>query len=85
VLQKKSQPRSVSIACFVWGASAHATAAMSPRCRHHENEFPMTSSIKVDANVVTLINVLTVEPVNHPHLLALLRDNTENTISKLEG
>lgn len=45
----------------------------------------MTTSIRVDANVVTLINVMTVEPVNHPHLLALLRDNTENTISKLEG
>ena len=45
----------------------------------------MAASIKVDANVVTLINVLTVEPVNQPRLLALLRKTTENTTSKLEG
>lgn len=45
----------------------------------------MATSVKVDANVITLINVLTVEPANQPHLLALLRENTENTISKLEG
>jgi hypothetical protein len=29
------------------------------------------TTIKVDANIVTLINVLAVEPVNHPRLLAL--------------
>jgi quinol monooxygenase YgiN len=45
----------------------------------------MAVANKVDANVVTLINVLTVEPANQASLLALLRDNTENTISKLEG
>jgi quinol monooxygenase YgiN len=47
--------------------------------------FNMAVANKVDANVVTLINVLTVEPANQASLLALLRDNTENTISKLEG
>jgi quinol monooxygenase YgiN len=47
--------------------------------------FHMAVTNKVDANVVTLINVLTVEPANQASLLALLRDNTENTISKLEG
>jgi len=47
--------------------------------------FPMATTIKVDANVVTLINVLTVEPANQPQLLALLRNNTENTISALKG
>ncbi len=45
----------------------------------------MAATIKVDANVVTLINVLTVEPANQPHLLPLLRNNTENTISTLKG
>jgi hypothetical protein len=84
--KKKSQPRSVSIALFVWGASATCYGRYEPsNVGITARSFPMTTSIRVDANVVTLINVMTVEPVNHPHLLALLRDNTENTISKLEG
>ncbi len=45
----------------------------------------MTTTISVDANVVTLVNVLTVDPANQPKLLAMLRDNTENTIRTLNG
>jgi quinol monooxygenase YgiN len=45
----------------------------------------MTTTIAVDANIITLINVLTVDPANQPKLLSLLRNNTENTISTLKG
>jgi quinol monooxygenase YgiN len=45
----------------------------------------MTTTIAVDANIITLINVLTVDPANQPTLLSLLRNNTENTISTLKG
>ena len=45
----------------------------------------MTTTISVDANIVTLVNVLTVDPANQPNLLAMLRDNTENTIRTLNG
>jgi quinol monooxygenase YgiN len=43
----------------------------------------MTANIASDA--VTLVNVLTVDPANHDKLLALLRDNTDTTISTLTG
>jgi quinol monooxygenase YgiN len=43
----------------------------------------MTANIASDA--VTLVNVLTVDPANHDKLLALLRDNTDTTISTLKG
>ena len=43
----------------------------------------MTANIASDT--VTLVNVLTVDPANHDKLLALLRDNTDTTISTLKG
>jgi quinol monooxygenase YgiN len=43
----------------------------------------MTTNIASDT--VTLVNVLTVDPANHDKLLALLRDNTDTTISTLKG
>jgi quinol monooxygenase YgiN len=43
----------------------------------------MTANIASDT--VTLLNVLTVDPANHDKLLALLRDNTDTTISTLTG
>jgi quinol monooxygenase YgiN len=45
----------------------------------------MTRNLSTDSNPVTLVNVLTVEPTDQPELLALLRDNTENTIRTLRG
>ena len=43
----------------------------------------MTANIASDT--ITLVNVLTVDPANHDKLLALLRDNTDTTISTLKG
>jgi quinol monooxygenase YgiN len=43
----------------------------------------MTANVASDT--VTLVNVLTVDPANHDKLLALLRDNTDTTISTLKG
>jgi quinol monooxygenase YgiN len=45
----------------------------------------MTRNFSAESDLVTLVNVLTVEPDNQPELLALLRDVTENTISTLSG
>jgi quinol monooxygenase YgiN len=45
----------------------------------------MKVTIAVTNDVTTLINVLTLEPDNQPKLLELLRDNTENVVSLLEG
>ena len=45
----------------------------------------MTTTSSADANVVTLVNILTVDPTNQPKLLSMLRDNTENTIRTLNG
>ena len=45
----------------------------------------MTSSIAVDSNVVTLINILTVEPEKQPELLTLLEHNADTTIRTLNG
>ena len=39
----------------------------------------------VTKEVTTLINILTVEPENQPKLIELLRDNTENVVSTLDG
>jgi hypothetical protein len=40
---------------------------------------------KIASDTVTLLNVLTVDPANYDKLLALLRDNTDTTISTLKG
>jgi quinol monooxygenase YgiN len=45
----------------------------------------MNTTIAVTKEVTTLINILTVEPENHPKLIELLRDNTENVVSTLDG
>jgi quinol monooxygenase YgiN len=45
----------------------------------------MNATIAITDKVTTLINVLTVHPDNHAQLIALLRDNTENVITGLDG
>jgi len=45
----------------------------------------MTATIRVTKEVTTLINILTVEPENEPQLIELLRTNTENVVSTLDG
>jgi quinol monooxygenase YgiN len=45
----------------------------------------MNTTIAVTKQVTTLINVLTVEPENQGKVIELLRGNTENVISGLDG
>jgi quinol monooxygenase YgiN len=45
----------------------------------------MDTSITVTPDVTTLINILTVEPENQTKLVELLRDNTDNVVSSLDG
>ncbi|MGA3347584.1 MAG: antibiotic biosynthesis monooxygenase family protein [Candidatus Sulfotelmatobacter sp.] len=45
----------------------------------------MNTTIAVTEQVTTLINVLTVEPENQQKLIELLRGNTENVVSRLDG
>ena len=45
----------------------------------------MSTTIAVTKEVTTLINILTVEPENQSKLIELLRDNTENVVSTLDG
>ncbi len=45
----------------------------------------MNPTIAVTKEISTLINILTVEPENQPKLIELLRDNTENIVSTLDG
>ncbi len=45
----------------------------------------MNATIAVTNEVTTLINTFTVEPDDQSKLLELLRENTENVISQLNG
>ncbi len=45
----------------------------------------MSATIARPAEATTLINTLIVEPENQPGLVELLRDNTENVVSTLDG
>jgi quinol monooxygenase YgiN len=45
----------------------------------------MNTTIAVTKEVTTLINILTVEPENQAKLIELLRGNTENVVSRLDG
>jgi quinol monooxygenase YgiN len=57
-----------------------ATSLMPPNRSHI-----MTRNLSEESTPVTLVNILTVQPADQPELLALLRDNTANTISTLSG
>jgi quinol monooxygenase YgiN len=45
----------------------------------------MNATIAVTKEVTTLINLLTVEPEDQPKLIQLLRENTDNVVTRLEG
>jgi quinol monooxygenase YgiN len=45
----------------------------------------MNATISVNPKVITLINVLTVEPENRAKLLDSLRENADNVVSTLPG
>jgi quinol monooxygenase YgiN len=45
----------------------------------------VNTTIAVTKQITTLINTLTVEPENQQKLIELLRGNTENVVSRLDG
>src|SRR5258708_13202888 len=45
----------------------------------------MSATIRVTNEVTTVINMLRVDPKNEPELIELLRTNTENVVSTLDG
>ena len=45
----------------------------------------MQATIRANGQVITLVNVFTVEPTKLPGLLNLLRDGTETFFSKMPG
>jgi quinol monooxygenase YgiN len=45
----------------------------------------MNATIAVTKEVTTLINLLTVEPEDQPKLIQLLRENTDNVVTRLDG
>ena len=45
----------------------------------------MSTTITVTKEVTTLINVLTSDPENQQKLIELLRANTENVVTRLDG
>jgi quinol monooxygenase YgiN len=45
----------------------------------------MNTTIAMTKQVITLINILTVEPENQQKLIELLRGNTKNVVSRLDG
>ena len=45
----------------------------------------MDTTIAITPDVTTLINILTVEPERHEELLGLLRTNTDDCVSTLDG
>jgi quinol monooxygenase YgiN len=56
-----------------------------PREQRFLEENIMNTTIAVTKEVTTLINILTVEREDQSKLIELLRDNTENVVSTLDG
>jgi hypothetical protein len=70
-------------------ADCDLTSECSGSSRHREQPFLeeniMNTTIAVTKEVTTVINILTVEPENQPKLTELLRGNTKNVVSRLDG
>jgi len=58
---------------------------MSVDQRRRKRRPTMDTTITATPEVTTLINILTVEPENQTKLEELLRDNTYNVVSTLDG
>jgi quinol monooxygenase YgiN len=48
-------------------------------------EKTMNATIAVTKEVTTLIHILTVEPEDQPRLVQLLRENTDEVVTRLDG
>jgi quinol monooxygenase YgiN len=72
---------------FVVAAGIAATGvALTATLAHSQIRSPaMQPTIRTDGQVITLVNVFTVEPAKLPSLLDILRDGTETFFSKMPG
>ena len=69
---------------FVAGAAT--AVALNATLAHSQTRNPaMQATIRTNGQVITLVNVFTVEPDKLPSLLDLLRDGTETFFSKMPG
>lgn len=71
---------------FVAAGVAAAGVALTPTLTHSQTRsLAMQATIRTDGNLITLVNVFTVEPAKLPSLLAILRDGTETFFSTMPG
>ena len=72
---------------FVLATGAAATGvALTATLAHSQNRNPaMQATIRPDVQVITLVNVFTVEPAKLPSLLDILREGTETFFSRMPG
>lgn len=71
---------------FVAASVAATGVALTPTFAPSQTRSPiMQATIRANGQVITLVNVFTVEPAKLPGLLNLLRDGTETFFSKMPG
>jgi heme-degrading monooxygenase HmoA len=69
----------------VAGVAATGVALTAPLAHSQIRSPAMQATIRTDGQVITLVNVFTVEPAKLPSLLDVLRDGTETFFSKMPG
>jgi heme-degrading monooxygenase HmoA len=71
---------------FVVAGVAASGIALTATLAHSQIRSPaMQATIRTDGQVITLVNVFTVEPAKLPSLVDVLRDGTETFFSKMPG
>jgi quinol monooxygenase YgiN len=70
---------------IVAGVAASGAAFTATLAQSQIRSPAMQATIRADGQVITLVNVFTVEPAKLPSLLDLLRDGTETFFSKMPG
>ena len=69
----------------VAGGAATGVALTAPLAHSQIGSAAMQATIRTDGQVITLVNVFTVEPAKLPSLLGVLRDGTERFFSTMHG
>jgi len=71
---------------FVAAGVAASGVALTATLAHSQiRSAAMQATIRTDGQVITLVNVFTVEPAKLPSLVDVLRDGTETFFSKMPG
>jgi hypothetical protein len=70
---------------FVAGVAATGVALSATPAHSQIGSPVMQATIRTDGQVITLVNVFTVEPAKLPSLLDVLRHGTETFFSKMPG